>query len=50
MKRRNFLFTTLVVVVIHFKASAWRAEGHAIIGRLAMRFVKEDVRQEGPLV
>lgn len=45
MKLRHiiiFLFFTIFSVT---KSFAWGPEGHAIVGRLAMRFVKDDVRK-----
>jgi S1/P1 Nuclease len=49
-KKRNFNIRIAVLFCIIFVSKsntvlAWGPEGHAIIGRLAMRFVKEDVRQ-----
>jgi hypothetical protein len=49
----NRLFTKYISILIVItavslysqKAKAWGPEGHAMVGRLAMRFVNEDVRK-----
>ena len=39
-------FFFLLIIILPFKQStAWGPEGHAMVGRLAMRFVKDDVRK-----
>lgn len=45
MKIRVILFALLLNSLTFHNSYGWGAEGHAIVGRLAMRFVKEDVRQ-----
>jgi S1/P1 Nuclease len=39
------IIVVCLVTLISQRSIAWGPEGHAIVGRLAMRFVKEDVRQ-----
>ena len=43
-KFRTALLCCCITVLLCSKAIAWGPEGHAIVDRLAMRFVKEDVR------
>ena len=46
MLKRLKLFTLLFIFIVSLQKSfAWGPEGHAIVGRLAMRFVKDDVRK-----
>jgi hypothetical protein len=44
---RTIKLFLLAVIFIFFnkQAKAWGPEGHAIVGRLAMQFVKDDVRK-----
>lgn len=42
---RRFILFALIIVSSFSQSFAWGPEGHAIVGRLAMRFVNEDVRK-----
>jgi S1/P1 Nuclease len=44
-KIRGTVLLILFFSITSWQAKAWGPEGHAIVGRLAMRFVKADVRQ-----
>jgi S1/P1 Nuclease len=41
----QLLLATVFLLLINNKTFAWGPEGHAIVGRLAMQFVKDDVRK-----
>jgi S1/P1 Nuclease len=45
MRSINFFLLTVIFIFSTKKAMAWGPEGHAIVGRLAMHFVKDDVRK-----
>lgn len=45
MKKLTLVICFALLFCANQKALAWGPEGHAIVGRLAMRFVKDDVRQ-----
>jgi S1/P1 Nuclease len=44
-KMRVTVLLCFIFIGSSWQAKAWGSEGHAIVGRLAMRFVKDDVRQ-----
>jgi S1/P1 Nuclease len=44
-KMRITVLLCIIFISKSFPALAWGPEGHAIVGRLAMQFVKEDVRK-----
>jgi S1/P1 Nuclease len=41
----HLLLATFFLLIINNKTFAWGPEGHAIVARLAMQFVKDDVRK-----
>ncbi len=45
LKHLKPVILLLIVIAPFQKSLAWGPEGHAIVGRLALRFVKEDVRK-----
>jgi hypothetical protein len=42
---KKFLPFIICILLVSFKAKAWGPEGHAIIAKIAMQFLKPDVRQ-----
>jgi S1/P1 Nuclease len=45
MNIKKTFFLVIILLSNFLSAKAWGPVGHAIVGRLAMRFVKDDVRQ-----